>query len=260
MQYYLFDQHLEKMPEARLPLNIRGVRFGEGCFETMCLVNGKIRLGALHFIRLQHSVAEQGIQLPPLFSLEWLHQFLTHSVDQQQAWRVRVTIYHGGIDFNINPSPAYLSIEIQPYHLPKKEIIVSVLYPVQPALYAFGAHKSLNYQLYTYAIQYAAKKEVDDVLLVNDQQQIIESSIANLFVVKNGELITPPLATGCIAGIMRENIIMNFGATEKLITIKDLDECEEVFLSNALGIRSVKEWNGKRLAQTAADIIRNSLK
>jgi branched-chain amino acid aminotransferase len=259
MQYYLFDQHLERMPEAMLPLNIRGVRFGEGCFETMCFVNGKIRLGALHLKRLQHSVSELEIQLPALFSIQWLQQLLTQSVDLYQNWRIRVTIYHGGIDFNINPSPAYLSIEIQPYHPPKKEIIVSALYPVQPALYAYGAHKSLNYQLYTYAIQYAARKEVDDVLLVNHQQQIIESSIANVFVVKKGELLTPPLITGCIAGIMRENIIMNFGADEQMITISGLDECEEIFLSNALGIRSVKEWNGKKLAQTKADEIRNSL-
>ena len=75
----------------------------------------------------------------------------------------------------------------------------------------------------------------------NTQNEIMESTIANIFWVKNGVIYTPPLASGCIAGVMRQRIIGLFTITEKPLTESELLDAEEVFLSNS--IRKVR-WIG----------------
>ena len=100
--------------------------------------------------------------------------------------------------------------------------------------------KSNNALLYILASIYAKEQNVDDVILLNEKDFIVESSNANLFLVHKGRFYTPPLTDGPLDGTMRSLILKNFLVEERSISIEDYENAEEIFLTNAHGIKSVK--------------------
>jgi branched-chain amino acid aminotransferase len=80
-------------------------------------------------------------------------------------------------------------------------------------------------------------KGFDDALLVNEKDQLAECTSANIFLVRGGEIFTPPLSSGCLAGVTREILLeiapkAGFPLHEKELTASDLDSAEEVFISS----------------------------
>ena len=106
------------------------------------------------------------------------------------------------------------------------------------------------------AARQAKQNKWNDALVLNTAGNIIESAIANIFWVKDGNIYTPPLAEGCVAGVMRRHLLqITPGIAEKPLTIDALSAADEVFLTNAIkGIRWVRyvgEWEyAAAIAQT----------
>ena len=110
--------------------------------------------------------------------------------------------------------------------------------------------KSLNSLLYVMASKYAKEYNFDDVILFNTNNNIIETTNSNLFILNYNKVITPPLKDGCVDGSMRKlliSIIKNkYEFEEESISENDLDSCSEVILSNSTyGVRGVKKINEK---------------
>jgi branched-chain amino acid aminotransferase len=105
---------------------------------------------------------------------------------------------------------------------------------------------------YVMAGIYAREKKLNDVLLVNDTNNIIESTNSNIFIVCNGVLYTPGLTDGCVAGVMRMQIINlalenKFKVYECGLTPQNLLIADEVFLTNAVkGMQWVVSYKMKR--------------
>lgn len=90
---------------------------------------------------------------------------------------------------------------------------------------------------------------------MNENSNIIESSNSNIFLWLNQKIITPPLSSGCIAGIMRKVIInilieLNIEIVERDITQKDLEMSNEIFLTNVIsgitwvgGFKHIRYYN-----------------
>jgi branched-chain amino acid aminotransferase len=106
--------------------------------------------------------------------------------------------------------------------------------------------KHNNYLPYLMAALYAKKEKWNDAILLNSHGSICDSTIANVFIIKNEELFTPALDEGCLAGVMREHIIATLKSTawkvnETTITVDDVLNADEVFLTNSIhNIRWVK--------------------
>jgi para-aminobenzoate synthetase/4-amino-4-deoxychorismate lyase len=77
----------------------------------------------------------------------------------------------------------------------------------------------------------------DDVLLWNERQEITESCIANVVVKLNGKLLTPPVDSGLLAGTFRAYLLDSKQIEEAVIKLKDLSQCEAIYLIN-----SVRKW------------------
>jgi len=87
-----------------------------------------------------------------------------------------------------------------------------------------------------------SRPECDDVLLWNEQGEVTESTIANLVARIDGELVTPPVNCGLLAGTFRAELIERGEITERIITIDDLPNAEALYLINSVqGWREV-EW------------------
>ncbi|OFY89251.1 MAG: hypothetical protein A3K10_02760 [Bacteroidetes bacterium RIFCSPLOWO2_12_FULL_31_6] len=95
---------------------------------------------------------------------------------------------------------------------------------------------------------YAKENQIDDCLLLNESGYISEAISSNIFIIKNDIIYTPSLNQGCIDGIMRNNVIeqarkTNISVVEKQITIDEVKNADEVFLTNVIkGIVSVKSF------------------
>ena len=81
------------------------------------------------------------------------------------------------------------------------------------------------------------RRDVDDVLLVNDRGEVTESTIANLAVRLDGEWVTPPIDAGLLAGTYRTVLTREGKLTERPVTVDELVGAEEIAL-----VSSVRGW------------------
>ena len=101
--------------------------------------------------------------------------------------------------------------------------------------------KSNNALLYVLASIYAKENKVDDAILFNEKGNIVESTSANIFLLKEEKLYTPPLSDGPLEGTLRSLILQFFEVNERSVSVKDYEVADEIFLTNAHGIRLIKE-------------------
>lgn len=101
----------------------------------------------------------------------------------------------------------------------------------------YAGAKMLSWVSHAAVLERAHAKGFDDALLINEKEQIAECTSANVFLVRGGEVSTPPLSSGCLAGITREILLeiaprAGFPLHEKELTVEDLSAAEEVFISS----------------------------
>jgi para-aminobenzoate synthetase/4-amino-4-deoxychorismate lyase len=110
----------------------------------------------------------------------------------------------------------------------------------------FLYHKTTNRRFYNEQFQKAQELGFLDVIFLNEQNQLTEGAVHNLFIVKRGEILTPPARCGLLNGIYRKMLLKGFPRIrEKALKIEDLRSADRIFLTNSVtGIRKV-QWNGE---------------
>jgi branched-chain amino acid aminotransferase len=101
----------------------------------------------------------------------------------------------------------------------------------------YAGAKMLSWVTHAGVLERVHAKGFDDALLINEKEQIAECTSANVFLVRGGEVFTPPLSSGCLAGITREILLeiaprAGFPLFEKELMADDLSAAEEVFISS----------------------------
>lgn len=246
--------------KAAISINNRSFRYGDGCFETIRINQGKIPLWRYHYERLFTSLSTLQFVLPSYFTSSFLLEkivALAQKNSHQQAGRIRFTVFrgNGGLYDPENHFPHYLiqtwSLEDLPPTLNTNGLVTGLYQAGMKAADAFANIKSNNYLLYAMAALHVKQAQWNDALVLNHRGSIADSTIANLFVMKGNTIQTPPLTDGPVNGTMRryllENIhLMNYEVKEQSITAEDLQNADEVFLTNAVsGIKWVKQFEEK---------------
>jgi len=93
--------------------------------------------------------------------------------------------------------------------------------------------------IYVAAARQAQENKWNDSLILNTSGHVIESTIANIFWIKDGQIFTPPLTEGCVAGIMRRYLLyflpsIQIPVITRLLTIEELATADEILLTNAI--------------------------
>lgn len=96
-------------------------------------------------------------------------------------------------------------------------------------------HKTTNRQIYEDAKRMHPNS--DDVILVNEQGEITETTLYNIVLQINGKYITPQLSSGLLPGTFRAWLLCNNKVEEKSIRVSDLKKCDQIFVIN-----SVRKW------------------
>ena len=113
--------------------------------------------------------------------------------------------------------------------------------PSDPMYY----HKSTHRPLYAQSFQAATQAGYDDVLFLNLRGEVTEGAIHNIFIEKDGRLLTPPVDCGLLPGVHRRHILATHpNAEEKILALEDLRGADAVYLSNAVrGLRAaIIQW------------------
>lgn len=123
-------------------------------------------------------------------------------------------------------------------------------------------HKSLSYYENIMEHRWAQDLGYDSVLFINEREEVCETSFANIFFVRDGEIFTPTISSGLLKGTMRDYILESYKVKEDVISIKDIDSFDEAFISNSLmGIRNVLSINNVKFNKDeVTKVIQNDLK
>lgn len=232
----------------------RSFRYGDGLFETMKMVNGEIILKQLHFERLFAGMEALQFSKPQNFTFLFLEEqikLLCKKNQHSKCARVRLTIFrgNGGLYDAKNNDPNYIieswSLENK-MELNSNGLTIDIYQDAKKSCDKFANIKTNNFLPYVMAAMYAKKNKLNDCILLNTHQRICDTTIANVFIIKNQIIYTPSLTEGCIAGIIRrwviENLKTSFQINEKPISLQDLANADEVFLTNSIhDIRWVKQ-------------------
>jgi para-aminobenzoate synthetase/4-amino-4-deoxychorismate lyase len=100
---------------------------------------------------------------------------------------------------------------------------------------AFLFHKTTRRELYDQEWKhYSDTTGADEVLYLNERGELAEGSRTNIFVERNGVLITPPLPAGLLPGVLRAELIASGRAVEGVLRLEDLTSGDRVYLGNSV--------------------------
>lgn len=235
--------------------NNRSFRYGDGCFETIKMIKGKMILEEYHFERLFASIESLQFEKPVFFTQQYLREQVTEIAKKNyhdKLARIRLMVFrgNGGLYDPENHFPNFIiqTWELNPANnaLNENGLVIDVYKDARKVCDQFSHIKSNNYLPYAMAALWAKKNKLNDALLLNPYNNIADATIANVFIVKDGIIKTPAISEGCVAGVMRRHLLQcmrneNMPVEETSITVDDLQQAQEIFLTNSgYGIRWVK--------------------
>ncbi len=273
MEYFNCNGKIYKKDTAVIGADNRGLRFGDGLFETMKAVNNKLQFADDHFARLWKGMGLLQFKIPARFAPENLQgdiRDLLNKNGHNKAARVRLTIFrgNGGLYDEMNHIPEYI---IQTWVLPEDTgqwnsngLFLGIFKAANKSCDRFSNIKHNNFLPYAMAALEAKKQKWNDALVLNTHGRICDSSMANIFLVKDDIIYTPSLEEGCIAGVMRKNVLDHLKKNdstvrEDKITVEDLLGADEVFLTNSIhNIRWVQGIDDKKYSNNLTQKIYSS--
>lgn len=252
MRHVNINGKLQSATSAGVPYDSRVVRYGFGLFETMLVIDGKIQLKELHWDRLFSGIELLDLVMPELMTREWMESELIRTVKKNQLeklCRVRFQVYAGrGGLFEGQAAWTEFIIEchpVDPSIVQLNEKGLSLIYAENLAKSPnmICNLKTTNAMLYALAARQATARNADNAIIKNVYGNPMETTLSNIFCIKNDTLYTPPLTEGCIAGVMRKYIMQQLPS--KGFTIREepfvpgfLESADAVFTTNA--IRRIK--------------------
>jgi branched-chain amino acid aminotransferase len=255
MNFALLNNQLTEEKDLRLTNKNRGFLYGDGFFETIKIFNKKPFNLENHFDRIIYSADLLDIKFT--LSVLDLNKSILILIEKNniKSGSVRISVWRnskGKYFPEENASSILINSRNDTIDVFVERSFINIGFYKEnlKSPSPLSNLKSLNSLLYVMASKYAKEYNFDDIILFNTNNNIIETTNSNLFILNYNKVITPPLKDGCVDGSMRKlliSIIKNkYEFEEESISENDLDTCSEVILSNSTyGVRGVKKINEK---------------
>lgn len=245
-QIYINGEYFAK-DDAKISVYDHGLLYGDGIFEGMRIYSGKVFRLHQHLLRLWESAAAISLQIP--MDLEKLTRDVKEAVDRNglQDGYIRLIVTRGAGALGLDPfrcSNAQVIIIVDKITLYPDELYQNGLELVtastirnHPAALS-PRIKSLNYLNNVLAKMEGLKAGCKEALMLNHLGQVAECTGDNVFVVRGGQLLTPPKEAGILEGITRNAVIelateAGIEAIEMPLTRHDLFVADECFLTGS---------------------------
>jgi branched-chain amino acid aminotransferase len=221
--------------EATLSVLDHGLTVGDGVFETIKAVEGRTFALTRHLDRLARSATGLGLPAPDLDEVRAACAAVL-AANPMPLGRLRVT-YTGGpapLSSERGNQGQSLVVAISETDRPAPSTAVVTVPWVRNERGALAGLKTTSYGENVVGLAAAHERGATEALFGNTAGRLCEGTGTNVFVVLDGELHTPPLASGCLAGITRALVLEWVGAHETDLPLDVLARADEVFVTSSL--------------------------
>lgn len=254
MRFINYNGNLINENDPIIGANNRGLRYGDGLFETISYKKGNFVLLEAHLNRLWLGMELLKFDIPKLFNKAFIEDQMNKLVSKNKHLpaRIRLMVFRadGGLYDPENLKPNFV-IQSWPlltatHELNNNGLDLCIYRDARKSCDAFANIKHNNYLPYLMGALHAKTQQCNDAIILNQEGYVCDSTIANIFLIKDKRIITPSLQQGCVAGTMRAFLIetlqlIDYEIVETTVSIDMLASADEVFLTNAIyNIRWVK--------------------
>ncbi|MFF8270194.1 aminotransferase class IV [Streptomyces sp. NPDC016562] len=229
------DGTLRDVSDAKVSVLDHGLTVGDGVFETLKAQRGRAFALTRHLERLTRSSRGLGLPDPDHDEVRRACAAVLEANPMEHG-RLRVT-YTGGVSplgsDRGDAAPTLVVAAAPSPRRPDTTEVVTVDW-VRNERSGVAGLKTTSYAENVVALAAAHRAGASEALLANTVGRLCEGTGSNVFVVLDGELHTPPLTSGCLAGITRALVVEWAGAKETDLPFEALAEAEEVFLTSSL--------------------------
>lgn len=240
--------------EAKVSADDAGLLHGRGVFETFRARRGRVYLLERHWRRLWEGAAVLGIQvLVSLAELEVAVRELSQRCRLDDA-RVRVTLTAGAPDGRPSLLVQARPASDYPEELYRRGLAAAIASARRNELSPLSRVKTLSCLDNVLAREAARRAGADEALFLNTRELLAEGSATNIFLVRTGELLTPPVEDGALPGVTRGALLglageAGLAAREASLSLEDLRGAGEAILTNAvLGVAPLAQVDGRPVA------------
>lgn len=248
-------------PDARLPVDDRGVLFGDGVFETVRAYRGTPFRLERHLDRMAGACRALRLELP--FEKREVARAVRTLVAENRLGagdaRIRITVTGGpssgpkGLERGGSANLFILARPYEPYQVETYQRGVSLMVSDirRNNSSPLSTIKSANYLTSLIARQEATDRGADEAVMLTSDGNLSEATSSNLFMVRNGDLLTPDTSCGILPGITREAVIemcdgLGITCTQVTAGPEALLLADEVFLTNSMvEVLPVREVAGR---------------
>ncbi|GAA1883890.1 aminodeoxychorismate lyase [Streptomyces durmitorensis] len=240
---------LQDIETARVSVLDHGLTVGDGIFETVKSVQGRPFALTRHLDRLARSARGLGLPEPDLDEVRAACAAVLDA-NPLPLGRLRIT-YTGGL----SPLGSDRGDQGQTFVVAVGEAgrrsdttaVITVPW-TRNERGALTGLKTTSYAENVVALARAREEGASEALFANTVGQLCEGTGSNVFVVLDGEIHTPPVASGCLAGITRALAAEWTNARETDLPLDVLDRADEVFLTSTLrDVQAVRRIDGREL-------------
>ncbi|WP_103863921.1 aminotransferase class IV [Aquimarina sp. I32.4] len=255
--------------QAILSLNNRGYAYGDALFETIRVNAGIILFWEDHYFRLMASMRILRMQIPSQFTPEFLEKEIKDSIEanglMNSSVRIKLMVHRvsGGlytpdsndVEYNISVS----KIQSVFYTIPDQKYEVTLFKDHYVNIDLLSTLKSNSKQINILGGIFAKENGFDNCLLLNSNKMVLEALNGNVFIVKGNTIKTPPLADGCLKGVLRTQLLRileklkDYTVEEASISPFELQKADELFITNVItGIVPVTKFRKKEYNVTTS--------
>ena len=247
--------------EALVSVFDHGLTVGDGVFETAKVVDGVPFALTRHLERLTASARGMGLPDPDIPLVRHaIEETLTEN-DAGTPLRLRIT-FTGGISplgSDRGDGAPTLVVAAAPLKAWPPSSAVATVPWTRNERSATAGLKTTSYAENVVALAHAHANGAAEAVLANTVGNVCEGTGSNVFLVLDGDLVTPPLSSGCLAGVTRALVLEWTDAVERDVAMADLGRAEEVFLtSSTRDVHGVHAVDGRTLDGAPGPVTRRS--
>ena len=248
------DHQWEEINNIKISIIDRGLKFGDGLFETILIKNNKAILLKEHLQRFAENLHLLNYKVA--INHQFLEKIITQGIDKlnlnsNEYGSIRIN-YSRGLNIerslkvntiNKDFDPKNLWIEFYLIEIDFNQISVHISETEKRNEYSLLSKcKTFNYAQSIQALIEANKKNFNDSILLNTKNELCCGTTFNILLKRNNRWLTPRKESGCLQGIMR-NKLLDLRLIEEAYLIPDFNKDDILIAINSLSCRQIKIVN-----------------
>jgi len=273
MEFDNLNRFLMEKGDKLFDTSNRSFKYGDGIFETMRLIKGKIMFWDDHYARLERGLNYLKIDITLKGKDFWEEEIERLVVKNHYTEaRIKLVVYRDspGLYTPMGNRLGFiiegLSYDNSEYNFSPEGISLDIFKTDFKAISPVSNLKTTSALLFVLASIEKKERKIGELVVLNTAKRVCEGTASNIFL-RIGEAVhTPSLEEGCLDGVMRKQIInffsqKNNAVSQGEITVEMLEKADEIFLTNTIsGVQSIGRLKGKTLKNSTAIELQNYLK